>query len=106
MDNDKEIIYAIEEVNNDHRVSVNESERTKTITLSESVQHNGQELKSLTFRRPKGKDWMRIDDEKSDMRKAFLLASLLSGVPVNILGDLDGNDALLCVTVAGSMGKK
>lgn len=96
---------ALAELDESTKVVVND-DGTKTVTLDVPVTINGKEVTSVTFRRPSGRDWRRTDEEKGEVGKAYRLAASISGLPMQVFDDMDGNDALLCSAVAGKMGKK
>lgn len=79
---------------------------TKTVKLEYPVEHKDKLIETLTFRRPKGKDWLRTDEEKGDLAKTFRLAASTAGVTIDVIKNMDGEDAMLCAQVAGSFGKK
>jgi hypothetical protein len=95
----------IDGINNDPRVKINE-DGTKTVSLGEPVQVRGETVSKVTFRRPKGRDWRETDKETGELAKGFRLAAALADLPMSVFDSMDGDDALLCATVAGTMGKK
>lgn len=96
---------AVEFVNASEQVKIND-DGTKTVTLSEPITFNNKEVTEVTFRRPRGRDWAKTDSVKGEISKGFVLAGALSGYPAKLFEDMDGDDALICSAVAGTMGKK
>jgi hypothetical protein len=89
----------------DPHVVVNE-DGTKTVTLDEPIDIDKAEITHVTFRKPRGKDWLETDKRDGDLAKGFTLAASLSGLPFSAFEKMDGGDALLCSRVASTMGKK
>lgn len=102
---DKEFEEKLKEVEADPRVSVMKEGR-RVVTLAEPFKFLDKEISTITFRKPKGKDWRAMDAEKGEIGKAYALAAALSGQDVAVFDEMDGDDALLCVLVASVMGKK
>lgn len=90
----------------DPRVSVND-DGTKTVILSVPVERKGlSPIEEVTFRKPKGKDWLAADRAKGKMEAATRMAASISGLPYEVFLEMDGDDMLLCVGISGLMGKK
>lgn len=96
---------ALEEILGNPAVTTNE-DGTRTVKLEEPVRFNNQDVTELTFRKPRGKDWRKTDGEKGDLAKGYKLAACLTAYPLSVFDDMTGDDALLCVGVATTMGKK
>lgn len=99
----------LKELEEDEHVVFGEN-GTKTVCLREPIEvkrgKDKEEIDEVVFpRKPKGKDWLRVDEEQGDLAKSFRLASLLTGLPFKAFHDMDGEDALLCGKVAMTMGK-
>ena len=105
MSEDKDIEEALEKLRNDDRVTFNE-DGTKTVRLEYPVKYNNKDIEELTFRRPRGADWRNTDREDGGIGKAFMMAAALTGYPLSVFDNMDGEDALVCSAVAGTMGKK
>ncbi len=102
---DVDTAKVVADLDDDPRVTVNEDGR-KTVTLSTPVEVRGEKVLKVTFRQPKGRDWRESGQDAGELGKGFRLASSLSDLPMSVFDEMDGADALLCVTVAGTMGKK
>lgn len=77
----------------------------RTVTLATSVETKKGLVESLTFRKPKGRDWRDTDRAKGQFAKMYALAAALTDQPAYIFDKMDGDDALLCTMVASIMGK-
>jgi len=104
-DKEQTIEEAVAELEANDQVEFHEN-GTRTVTLTEPVQYNNQPVRTLKFKKPKGKDYRAMDRQKGDIGKSYALAGSLCGFPMRIFDDMEGDDALLCVAVAGTMGKK
>ena len=104
-DETKKIDKIIAELDANENVIKNE-DGTKTVLLTETVSHNGSMIDKVTFRKPRGKDLRVMDMEKGDLAKGFRLAASLSGLSFATFDEMTGDDAMLCTTVASTMGKK
>lgn len=103
---DKDAIDSVtQEVNENPRVTCNEN-GTKTLELLEPIKDGNQEITELTFRLPCGRDWLETDKEEGAIGKSFRLAASLSGMKFGTICNMDGEDAMLCGTIASTMGKK
>lgn len=85
---------------------VTNTDGTRTLTLKEPFEYNEQPVHELTFRKPKGKDFKATDKVKGSIASSYLLAACLCGYPDTIFDEMDGDDAMLCSTIANTMGKK
>ncbi len=95
---------SIKEVDENPQVETHE-DGTRTVTLTEPVMYAKTQLNTLTFRKPKGRDWRETDRADGEAGKAFSMAASLCDKPMKLFDDMEGDDALLCVAVAGVMGK-
>lgn len=102
---EKEFEEKLAEVNAHPQVSALK-EGKRVVTLSEPFTFISKEISTITFRKPKGKDWRAMDAEEGDIGKAYCLAAALSGQDISVFDEMGGEDALLCVLVASVMGKK
>jgi hypothetical protein len=106
---DQAVAELLKAVEQNEQVRTNE-DGTKTVVLSSAVKTGSgahvKEISEVTFRKPKGRDWRETDKETGDLAKAFRLASCLSDLPMSAFDSMEGDDALLCATIAGTMGKK
>ena len=102
---EEDFAIQIKQIDEDPRVVVND-DGTKTVKLLEPVTFKGEEITELTFQRPKGKDWLKTDEQKGDLGKAFSLAASICGKPMSLFCAMNGEDALFCSQVASTMGKK
>lgn len=101
-----EIQQELEEIENSDWCTSDDGGETRSVHLGEPVVYKGKTYDVLTFRRPKGKDWLAMDQEKGDMGQAMRLAASLSGTPFAVFREMNTDDIEKCVRVAGVMGKK
>ena len=64
------------------------------------------DIAELTFKKPKARDLLVVDEEEGSVAQSLRLVAQLSGISYKNILALDGEDAMLCATVAGTMGKK
>lgn len=112
---EEQLQEALEEIENDPRVisTYGEDGRLieRTVALSEMIEirrkgsRESESVRSLTFRRPRGKDWLIMDSHEGEIAKSYALAAALADITFKTLTEMDGDDAMLCVKVAGAMGK-
>ena len=64
------------------------------IKLSSPVQAHGEEIKKLSLRKPKGKDFKKLTGASMDAPFAMMLdfAAILADVPPSTMDDLDADD--------------
>lgn len=103
---DDEVLKLIEELEANPQVRTDDN-GVRTVTLMEPVEHRGNSIERITFARtPRGHDWLETDKAKGDFGKGLRLAASLSETPFQVFLNMSGDDAMLCVAVAGVMGKK
>jgi hypothetical protein len=68
------------------------SPKSITVPLTEPVEHDGRTYESLTFRRMRAGDALIGEDEKNQMRVAYMIFAELAGVPVEVIMKLDVDD--------------
>jgi len=104
----EQLAEIIAQVDNDPMVVTNE-DGTRVVTLEEpiEVRRRGelQQIDSVSFRKPRGGDLLKMDEQKSDVAKGFAYAAALSGLPFKAFVDMAESDALRCTKVASVMGK-
>ena len=104
-ENDKKVQDELEDLQANPQVTFNE-DGTKTIRLMTPVKFGDKTIDSITFRKPTGHDWRETDKETGEVGKSFRLAAAIGDISITVLDRMDGEDALLCARVAGTMGKK
>jgi hypothetical protein len=71
-------------------------ETSKTIELAFPFETGGKTVSAVTIRRPKGKDIRAMDalreSGKSEMEQSFLMATALTGMTDEEVGELDAED--------------
>jgi hypothetical protein len=70
--------------------------KAQVVKLAEPVNFNGAQITEITIRRPKVKDLRRIDDQMKDemteLDQGAVMASALTGQPVEFFDELDFED--------------
>jgi hypothetical protein len=78
---------------------------TITVALASTVRvkigKDYQDIDSLTFRKPKGRDWMATDKVKGDIKTTVCLASACSGTPIDVFEEMESEDFLRVLRVVG-----
>lgn len=64
-----------------------------------------QTIEEVTLRRTKGKDWAATDKAKGEIGKTLLLAASVSGEPVTLFEEMDGDDFLRVTRLVSNLGK-
>jgi len=98
----EEVMAELEE---NEQVTFND-DGSRTVDLEEAVEFKKEMIERVVFRRPTGADWLATDKEKGEFGKSLALAASCSGVAFTVFKRMTGDDALLCVQVVTSMGKK
>jgi hypothetical protein len=93
-----------EEYAADPRVQTND-DGTVTVTI-EPVDYRGVTYTEIVLRKAKGRDWERTDGAKGVVGQGLQLAASVSGVPLAVFHEMDGEDAILCSNLAALVGKK
>lgn len=68
-------------------------EGSKTIPLAVPIEHDGKRYEAVTLRRLKGRDFSQLQRLGDDEDMGLL--SLISDVPAEVLGELDGDDFMI-----------
>lgn len=68
-------------------------EGSKTIPLAVPIEHDGKRYETVTLRRLKGRDFSQLQRLGDDEDMGLL--SLISDVPAEVLGELDGDDFMI-----------
>jgi hypothetical protein len=63
-----------------------------TVDLDYPLEHEGREVKSLSFRRMKAKDALVAEGENNQAKAGYLLFAALAGVDVDLIMELDIED--------------
>lgn len=63
-----------------------------TVDLQFPIEHDGREIKSLSFRRMKAKDALIGEGETNAARTGYLVYAALAGVPLAVIEELDIED--------------
>ncbi|HEV7293115.1 MAG TPA: phage tail assembly protein [Devosia sp.] len=71
---------------------MSETKRSVTVDLAYPFEHEGREVKSLSFRRMKAKDALVAEGETNQAKAGYLLYAALAGVDVQIIEELDIED--------------
>lgn len=101
-----ELLKVLKELEEHDQVRTDD-DGARTVTLADPVQHRGRTFEEVVFSRaPRGHDWLETDKAEGNFGKGLRLAASLSGVPFQVFLNMSGDDAMLCVSVAGVMGKK
>jgi hypothetical protein len=99
----------LESLKENEAVTLND-DGTRTVKLSTTIKvKEGRDLvdcDELTFRAPTARDLLVMDQEKGGLAKSYRLACQLCGLSYGNFLSLNGEDALLCISVAQVMGKK
>lgn len=85
------------------------SEKLKgvTVDLDFPVTHEGQEFKSLTFRRMKARDALAGEDIENQVRAGYAIFAVLADVDITVIEELDIEDlAKVGEEVKPLMGKR
>ena len=94
-----------EELANDELVKLND-DGTRTVTLGTPVEYNNSQVEALTFRKPKGRDWMAVDNVSGDIAKSVAIACRICSYPKKVFEEMEEDDFLRCLNVTNIMGKK
>lgn len=71
---------------------MSEKKKSITVDLEWPIEHDGREVKSLSFRRMKAKDALIAEGEASQARSGYMLFAALAGVDVALIEELDVED--------------
>ena len=72
-----------------------------TITLTTPVEVNGQKVDKLTFRSPRGRDWVRAEQASGGkLERMHAVLASLAEVPEEVFLELDHRDHLKCLEIA------
>ena len=73
------------------------------LQLSEPIEANGEKIESLSIRRPKGKDFKRIEGRSMDNPFRLILdfAAILSDIPPSAMDSLSAEDVQEVSNIVG-----
>ena len=86
--------------------TIENSDGTKTVELGTAITIAGEQVASVTFRKPFGRDLRSMDQEKGEIGKSFRLASSISKLPMGAFDAMTIDDAMACVQAADSWSSK
>jgi len=90
-----------EELNTPSKADETAREWPVTIKLTVPVEVGGQKYEQLTFRSPRGRDWVRAENAGgSKLDKMHAVLASLAEVPEEVFLELDHRDHLQCLEIA------